>query len=246
MIVKLTIHLDLPKEYKTTNISSTLHGVLMESLPSEKVESIHQLSYNPLKQRLIFDKDQATWEIICFSSTISQDIIQFVSQQTSLFIKHYQLNVDILSFNVERIDIQSLINQSFTKDKLSRIIKLKIVTPMSFKSKGQYDIFLDIRKIFRSIMLQYDSFFKEYDMYDRDTLNYIEENIKIIDYQLWSTKFHLEGVKIPSFKGNVVLKINGPLPFQQLIHFLIQFGELTGAGIKTSLGMGKYTLSNKK
>lgn len=245
MIVKLTIHLDLPKEYKTTNISSTLHGVLMENLPSENVEYIHQLSYNPLKQRLIFHENQATWEIVCFSSTLSQDIIQFISQQTSLYIKHHQLTVKVLSFNVERIDIQSLIDQSFSKDKLSRIVKLKIVTPMSFKSKGQYDIFLDIRKVFRSIMLQYDAFYKEYDMYDRDMLNYIEENIKVIDYQLWSTKFHLEGVKIPSFKGNVVLKINGPLPFQQLVHFLIQFGELTGAGIKTSLGMGKYMLTTK-
>ncbi|WP_164711937.1 CRISPR-associated endoribonuclease Cas6 [Staphylococcus debuckii] len=215
----------------------------MENLSDESAEFIHHLSYSPLKQRLIFENDETYWEIVCLEDGIAEEVLKFVSLQTSVYLKYHDLKIDLLNFNVERVDVKKLLDKTFSKEKLSRTIKLKIITPMSFKSSGQYDIFPDLRKLFRSIMLQYDAFFESYEMYDRETLSFLTDNIKIIDYQLWSTKFHLEGVRIPSFKGNLIIKINGPLPFLQLVHFLIEFGEYTGAGIKTSLGMGKFNVS---
>lgn len=243
MITCITVQLDLPDKFKSINISSTLHGVLMENISEEKADFIHHLSYSPLKQRLIFEEKATYWEIICLEESIAEEVLKFISMQTSIFIKYHDLKVNLLQFNVERVDIKKILDDTFSKEKLSRTIKLKIVTPMSFKSNGHYEIFPDLRKLFRSVMLQYDAFFKNYDMYDHETLSFLKDNVKIIDYQLWSTKFHLEGVRIPSFKGNIIIKINGPLPFLQLVHFLIRFGEYTGSGIKTSLGMGKYIVS---
>ncbi|RQN32521.1 CRISPR-associated endoribonuclease Cas6, partial [Paraburkholderia tropica] len=115
-------------------------------------------------------------------------------------------------------------------------------TPMSFKYQSSYIIFPDVKRFFRSMMIQFDAFFEEYKMYDKETLNFLENNVNIVDYKLKSTRFNLEKVKIPSFTGEIVFKIKGPLPFLQLTHFLLKFGEFSGSGIKTSLGMGKYNI----
>ena len=57
--------------------------------------------------------------------------------------------------------------------------------------------------------------------------------------------FHLEGIKIPSFVGNITLKINGTRQFVNLINMLCEFGVYSGVGIKTAIGMGSIGVSQK-
>ena len=60
-------------------------------------------------------------------------------------------------------------------------------------------------------------------------------------------KFHLEGVKIASFMGSITIKIGGPQSLVNLVHLLMYFGEYSGVGIKTAIGMGKISVvENKK
>ena len=106
-------------------------------------------------------------------------------------------------------------------------------------------IFPNVKRFFRSIMIQFDAFFESHKLYDKETLEFLEQNVNIVNYKLKSVRFHMEKVKIPSFKGEIVFKINGPLPFLQLVYFLLAFGEFSGTGIKTSLGMGKYNIVDK-
>ena len=37
--------------------------------------------------------------------------------------------------------------------------------------------------------------FEEYKMYDKETLDFLEKNINIVDYKLKSTRFNLEKLK---------------------------------------------------
>lgn len=57
-------------------------------------------------------------------------------------------------------------------------------------------------------------------------------------YDLKSTTFSLEGVKIPSFIGKITIKITGTQTMANFAHMLFEFGEYAGVGIKTALGMG--------
>ncbi|WP_302373675.1 CRISPR-associated endoribonuclease Cas6 [Enterococcus asini] len=244
MIYKLTAQLELPQELQTNNLGSTLHGVLMELLPTEIVKQLHSASaYSPLRQRLIIKRgSKPRWEIISLSSELGKILMNCLMDRTSILLKHHQIEVAIGNISVEKIDETALIKDCFSQQVSPRYIKLAIQTPIAFKSKGEYEIFPDLQKFFRSIMLTFDSFFEDYELYDSETLTYILENVKIVDYRMRSTRFHLEGVRIPSFTGELKFRISGPQPMQQLIHLIIQFGELSGVGIKTSLGMGKYTL----
>ena len=143
---------------------------------------------------------------------------------------------------IEKIDEVQMIKETFEKKEFQRFRTINICTPMSFKSKGNYDIFPDLRKFFRSIMVTFDNFYSDYQLYDTETLDYLLENVRIVDYRLHTSRFHLEGTRIPSFVGEIKFRITGPLPMQQLIYLLLNFGELFGVGIKTSLGMGKFEL----
>lgn len=243
MIVKLNVQLDLPNHLRTNNIGSVLHGVLIELLPEETAEQLHQLSsYNPLKQRILFTKEEADWEIVSLLPDLGEQVIQIFGQRKEIFLKRHNVSVNVKKVAIERFEVGQMIKDVFSKDDLTHFINIRVCSPMSFKSEGQYDIFPDIKKFFRSIMLTFDSFFSEYQMYDRDTLEYLADQVKIVSYQLRSTKFHLEGISIPSFSGLITFRVRGPQTFVQLVHFLIAFGEFSGVGIKTSLGMGKYKI----
>ncbi len=244
MITKIAAQLDLNKELRTTNIGSLLHGVLMEILPNDIVESIHsKASYSPLKQRIIFNGDNSEWEIVLLDESLVPAIAAYFATNHSFILKKHSETVNIKQYTVTKYEVNDLIKKYFSETVGHReYITINIKTPMSFKSNGQYDIFPDLKKYFRSIMLTTDTFFSEYHMHDHETLDYIEQNVKIVNYKLRSTKFHLEGIKIPAFIGQMTIQVKGAATFVQLINLLLAIGEETGVGIKTSLGMGKYTI----
>ncbi|WP_373111933.1 CRISPR-associated endoribonuclease Cas6 [Staphylococcus epidermidis] len=243
MINKITVELDLPESIRFQYLGSVLHGVLMDYLSDDIADQLHhEFAYSPLKQRIYHKNKKVIWEIVCMSDNLFKEVVKLFSSKNSLLLKYYQTNIDIQSFQIEKINVQNMMNQLLQVEDLSRYVRLNIQTPMSFKYQNSYMIFPDVKRFFRSIMIQFDAFFEEYRMYDKETLNFLEKNVNIVDYKLKSTRFNLEKVKIPSFTGEIVFKIKGPLPFLQLTHFLLKFGEFSGSGIKTSLGMGKYSI----
>lgn len=64
------------------------------------------------------------------------------------------------------------------------------------------------------------------------------DNTEIIGYNLRSTVYHLESIKIPSYIGNICIKIHGTQQMAQIVKLLLTFAEYSGTGIKTALGMG--------
>lgn len=235
MINKITVELDLPESIRFQYLGSVLHGVLMDYLSDDIADQLHhEFAYSPLKQRIYHKNKKIIWEIVCMSDNLFKEVVKLFSSKNSLLLKYYQTNIDIQSFQIEKINVQNMMNQLLQVEDLSRYVRLNIQTPMSFKYQNSYMIFPDVKRFFRSIMIQFDAFFEEYRMYDKETLNFLEKNVNIVDYKLKSTRFNLEKVKIPSFTGEIVFKIKGPLPFLQLTHFLLKFGEFSGSGIKTT------------
>ena len=78
-----------------------------------------------------------------------------------------------------------------------------------------------------------------------DTLEQICEHAQVIRYDLKSVSFSLEGVKIPSFIGKITIKLHGTDTMANFVNMLFEFGEYSGVGIKTSLGMGYMKIINE-
>lgn len=245
MINTYTLKLQLPEEVRINHLGSLLHGVLMELLPGHMVEFLHQQSfYNPLKQRIYFHEKAVVWEVVCFHEEIIGELDKILSDLSTFHIKYHQVDVEVIDYVRESYEIDDLIEKYFQDDESKRYVKLDILTPMSFKSAGKHEVLPNMRRFMRSIMIQYDGFFEQYKMHDHDTLEFIEQQVRIVDYRLRSTRFQLEGSKIPSFIGQMTVQINGPKQFRQLIQFLLFIGSFTGVGVKTTLGMGKYEIVN--
>lgn len=96
-----------------------------------------------------------------------------------------------------------------------------------------------------SLMNKYDSATAENTMHDEDTLEQICEHAQVIRYDLKSVSFSLEGVKIPSFIGKITIKLHGTDTMANFVNMLFEFGEYSGVGIKTSLGMGYMKIINE-
>jgi len=245
MITSFLFECDLADNLKTSNLSSLFHGVLMEELPNNIVESLHRGNfYNPLKQRLYPEDDVWIWEIVSFHEEISSYLSNHFIKKEKIHLKHHHKDVPIYFLESEKINIRQLMRQYFEREEtLKRYLKISIKTPVSFKTSGRYDVMPDVSRIFRSIMVQFDGFFKDYKMHDHEALSYISDYVHIVDYRIRTTRFHLEKVGIRSFVGDVTFQINGPQQLRRLVHFLLTVGTYTGIGVKTTLGMGKFKIN---
>ena len=65
-------------------------------------------------------------------------------------------------------------------------------------------------------------------------------------YDLKSTWFHLEGVRIPAFIRKITIKISKTQTMANFAGLLFQFGTYSGVGIKAALGMGAVRLTEKR
>ena len=226
-------------------MSSLFHGALMELLPADYADYMHVSQLHPYTQHLEYREGEWYWVICCLNKEAVKIIIQDTLWNiTSIKIKNRDLTVQITQKNYSEIAYQELMNHFYEKD-YSPFIQIHFLTPTAFKKQGKYLFYPDIRCIFQSLMNKYDSAARNEKMVDMDTLEQLTENAQIVRYDLKSVSFSLEGVKIPAFLGEVVVKMNGTRTISNFANMLFEFGEYSGVGIKTALGMGCMKILNE-
>ena len=127
-----------------------------------------------------------------------------------------------------------------------RSIRICFKTPCSFKNDGRYMIFPDIGMMYSNLMRKFDKFSGEYSMYDENMFRSLTEKTAVSSYNLRSTAYHLESIKIPSFIGRLTVRNGGPTQLGNLVRLLFAFGEYSGVGVKTALGMGAVAAEEVK
>ena len=190
---------------------SLFHGAIMEILNSEYADELHQSQLHPYSQYLESDSNgYVYWVVNCTNRKASDNILSPLLKLDSVFIKKLNREIRFVDKTYREDEYQKLTG-SFYNERASRYIDLKIKSPLSFKKNDEYTIFPDLRNFYKSLMNKYDE---------------------------RSCGFPLEGVMIPSFWGSMSLKISGAQTLINFAHMLFRFGEYSGIGIKTSMGMG--------
>ena len=87
-------------------------------------------------------------------------------------------------------------------------------------------------------MRKYSAASQEFEMFDEETLEALVEQSEIVRYRLQTIPFPLEKIKITGFVGNLCIHVKGPETMARYIRMLLEFGEFSGVGIKTGMGMG--------
>ncbi len=223
--------------------ASLLHGVIMEHIDREYAEGLHTTGLNPFTSNLIKKEEKYIWTVTTLNKKSYEKIMQVLlsSDFNEFVIKHNNMKVQITDKKLETKPKSELM-EKFYHCEVENQFHIRFITPTAFKSNGQYIIYPDIPFIFKNIMNKYNASSNEDVFDDEDTFEQIINNTKIIRYNLMSTVFSMEGVKIPSFVGNITLRVNGTDTIKRFIRLLLEFSEYSGIGIKCSLGMGGVKL----
>ncbi len=238
MLAELRMKLEVNKPDFGCYQSSNMQGILMGQIDVDYAELLHNQGLKPYSQ-FILNGEKKEWVVKTFTQRAYQEIIAPLldSSFTHCFIEKKDIHVQIQNKILKTIRKQELLDE-FYSDACSRYLNLEFLTPTSFKSDGKYVIMPDMRYIYQSLMNKYSAASSDMEMYDKETLEQLTGNSHIVQYRLRSTYFPLEGIRIPSFKGEISVKITGTNTMAKYARLLSRFGEYSGVGIKTAMGMG--------
>lgn len=239
MLTKLELWIEYEHGEKLSwNISSLMHGVLMEQISPEYAEILHLNGRKPFHQSVSEITDHSfRWEICTLNPEAKQKIIDVLMTKKSFYMSHKKLELKVVKWNLSGTTYEELIEKYYFGEN-PRNIRIRFQTPTAFKSKGKYIFMPDVRLIFQSLMNKYDAFSGETEVGGAEILEHFEEYVQISRYRLKSVRYALEGVWISGFIGEITIHVNGPQPMVNLAHMLAAFGEYAGVGIKSALGMG--------
>ena len=244
-MAKLELHIESDGEL-AFQMSSLFHGVLMELLPENYAEYLHQSRLHPFSQHLEKRQEKWYWIICCLNGAARDIIINKTLWNLKQFsLKRQQQKIEILDKKYAECTYKELMD-SFYREENNKYIQVRFCSPTAFKSQGQYVFYPDLKYIFQSLMNRYDAALEEAAMRDQETLEQICNCARIIRYDLRSVSFPLEGVKIPAFMGEITIKMNGTQTMANFARMLFLFGTYAGVGIKTSLGMGSIQIIQRK
>ena len=222
-----------------TELSSLFHGVLMERIDSSYAAYLHESQLHPYSQSIIHDHKDLVWQVNSLDEESEKKILLPLLDASfhEIEIKHKGIVFQIGDKKEYSTSYHELVNEYYFGEK-SRYLTIRFLTPTSFKQDGQYCLFPDIRLIFQSLMKKYDQASVESSIFSEELLEHYNKYASIVKYRLQSAIFFLEGVKVPGFKGDITIKINGPQQMINMAWMLAKFGEYSGVGIKTGIGMG--------
>lgn len=225
------------------NKASLLQGVLMQRIRPEYAQYLHNQGLKPYSQFLKREGDESFWCVQTLNDEAYKEIIVplFSEDFGEFYIEHNERVIRVVEKKLETMKLERLMEE-FYEESAGRIFRLEFITPTAFKINGKYSFYPDLSHIFLSSMNKFDAMSENNAMFCEETLEQICEVSEIIDYHLRSTRFEMEGVKIPAFLGEIIISIKGNQTTRNFVRLLLKFAEFSGIGIKTAMGMGAVRL----
>lgn len=231
----------------TNQKASVFQGILMENLEETYASQLHVNQLHPYSQHIWRENEKIIWQINTLNQEAYENIVLPLMKPefSSFYIERDDVECKILDKTVVANSRQNLIEEYYFGES-DRYINIRFATSTAFKSEGKYVFWPQLDKIYRSLMNRYDAFAEKEVLYDEEVLQQLIQYSEIIRYDIRSTLFHLEGVKIPSFVGKIVVKVKGPQPLVNLANVLWHYAEYAGVGIKTAIGMGTTQIIERR
>ena len=225
--------------------SSNLQGVIMETISSEYAGALHNNRVNPYSQFVVRENNSIVWYIKTLTEEAYKNIILPISELKEFELKKKGVLLKTEKKTIQMLEPRTLLDEFYEK-KCSRYMEINFLTPVAFKSDGKYIFYPDLKLIYGSLMRKYSELSQNLDMIDLDTLEELCQSSEIVQYRLQTIPFPLEKVNITGFVGKVGIKVKGPETLARYIRMLVHFGEFSGIGIKTAIGMGAIKYGGKR
>ncbi|MBR6599607.1 MAG: CRISPR system precrRNA processing endoribonuclease RAMP protein Cas6 [Oscillospiraceae bacterium] len=218
----------------------------MELVAEEFAYQMHVSSIRPYSQYVTANENSIVWTVTALNKSAQTNIIDTLadSKFTSITLTHKNVTLKVHKKEILPVSYSELLDKYYIRRESNRYITLKFSTQTSFKSNGKYIIMPDSSLILNNLIRKYDSVCESVSIYDDTLKEYINQNTEIVEYNLRSCKFAMEGVTIPSFTGTVKIKLGGNQEFICLCNMLLDFAQYSGTGIKCAMGMGACEIIN--
>jgi CRISPR-associated endoribonuclease Cas6 len=221
--VKFYFHSALKTAY-----AYSLYAALLSGLPADVAGRIHS-------ENLVSHNAKATsWNVALFDDTL----LPYIEAQTKFSLKKY--NLELVADNVDKTTIaeKEFCAKYLLGNNVKHAVIIKFQTPTAFKVSGEYVNFPTPHLVMQSLLNKWNKAMPQSSLEEAEVLQELEKNVRIAKYELKSTMFAMKMVQLPAFVGVATLKLSGSEPFVRILNMLLAFGEFSGVGIKTSLGMG--------
>lgn len=246
MLKLFEIPLQLPEgERIHSSMGSIFHGALMELLPSELVEYLHEQNLRPFSQSVFFDRNKGpVWRIGVMSDVVENAFLFGLAEGETLRLqqKGYEIRLGEVRC-VQQSSFEELAEQAFTAEETAQNMEMTFLTPTSFKRDGQYVLFPETRLILQSLLMRWNSLCPDIQLQEENLAGKLADKMPIVRYHLHSSAFSLERQRIHGFQGNLSFHSYGPDSVQRILLLLLSFAPYAGVGIKTALGMGAVSVS---
>lgn len=229
----------LERSQRSGSLGPYLQGALMERVDAGYAALLHELPFNPYSQYCYWEGESLVWRINALTNEASSHIIEPVRRLDVVEIKAMRASLEVTKTSLETLSLSALtgsVNEP-GEDKL----RVRFVTPTSFKSQGSYVIMPSVRLVLQNLLMHYGQVYDNNKEGYAETVEYVDRHMRILSYNLRSSYFgHIAGgrQRIPAFVGTMTLGLRGPDMTAGLARMLLRFGEYAGVGIKTSMGMG--------
>lgn len=246
--IEVNFNLSSNNSFNLADLSIIMQAVFIEWLPDEWGDKLHQQSLKPYRQTVLHNEKDYTWHLDIFDEELSQSFILKLMEYGHKEIELERLGrIKIIDYQIKEINIKEFADV-FYENRLVNSIDIKFLTSTSFKHEGQYAIFPDIHLIIQSLYQKYNHLMEEESVIDYDVLASLEKVARIQTYNLRSKYYPIHGIWIPSFVGNIKLKFHQQGSLTNYVAMLLTFGQYSGLGIKTAMGMGyiKVTINYKE
>ena len=240
--VDFSLQSSKPLSYK---MSSLFHGALIELLGDnqELTQFLHVNRPHPYAQHL--ENRDGSWHwIVSFLNDAALNAIweNKLKNLKTFTLTHNDCAISLAGYQFTAVPYETL-TKIFYYENSPKVIDIDFMTPTAFRSNGKYIFMPDLKLIYQSLMFKYDTALSGESMFDEEVLNELVSQTSLVRYRLQSTTFALEGTAIPAFIGSIRIRSGGNRTITNFLQMLLKFGEFSGVGIKTALGMGAIKIS---
>ena len=236
------------EEYVDRKLAVYFYGWLVGKLDPEMIDRFHETGVNPLSIYVDEDRKNVRFHLGLLNDEVIEQVRLIFNDENMTTISlesSSQKSFEIIKKESRELTAKEL-SKRFYVDEAEGWHNVRIVTPMAFKSHGEYRFLPDVRLFLQSLMKKYTYLDEGTEKIDKDLLDELCRHVQISGFRIHSQRYFIHHAYVTGFCGNFILKCSGSQTLKNYLKILLAVGEFTGAGVKTSLGMGAIQLVKKE
>lgn len=220
-----------------SDVSVKLHGIVMHEIDEKLAAKYHEQGHHPFSVFAVPADDKLIIRVSALNEE-ALDVLEVFSRKNRFEI--YGMNIPlVITDESETVSVSADDISSFAGCQRCRI---NFVTPATYKERnGKQQCRPELEKYFFSVI-------KKFNAYENTDISYEEFTaaLKECEYQNFSFqtyKYNITSLKIRGLTGQCDMKLPADHKQQELLLKVFQYASFCGAGGKTTMGMGGFTVA---